>query len=436
MTILNVRAASSKSSSSHVVERNRRRVAMSPLTLSPAALLLLRGASAQTPNHHTATTIPDPASINWAQFAIDVEKMSNGGNNTNHKAERTSLTQHSFEIDNVEDNSTPIVTPQPTTSAPTALPSQSPTTSNPTNLPTPFPTTASPTPAPSTTELTPAPTTASQTPAPTTASSTPVPTTASPTPVPTTASPTPLPITASPTPLPMTATPTSLPTTATPTPLPTQREQLKIMGCGNNGDWKTKDGCAYPLLECTGDCDTNNDCAGDLICHQREPYEAVPGCSGGEQHDSKTDFCVRPSGGDGVTRDAGGDGPSPPTYAPNTFGATYVPGDLSQPCDGGKVMLSKGMDCRLLTTAGRPVQYDTGGQSTEVMHARADGAAVIPHPTDGGWYYTSNSEVGSGGGGVGTLRFNAQGEVIGYKMDLQNTSDNCGGGECLYMMMP
>jgi len=330
----------------------------------------------------------------------------------------------------------PTSNPTPKTSAPTALPSQSPTTSNPTNLPTPFPTTASPTPAPSTTELTPAPTTASQTPAPTTASSTPVPTTASPTPVPTTASPTPLPITASPTPLPMTATPTSLPTTATPTPLPTQREQLKIMGCGNNGDWKTKDGCAYPLLECTGDCDTNNDCAGDLICHQREPYEAVPGCSGGEQHDSKTDFCVRPSGGDGVTRDAGGDGPSPPTYAPNTFGATYVPGDLSQPCDGGKVMLSKGMDCRLLTTAGRPVQYDTGGQSTEVMHARADGAAVIPHPTDGGWYYTSNSEVGSGGGGVGTLRFNALGEVIGYKMDLQNTSDNCGGGECLYMMMP
>jgi len=68
------------------------------------------------------------------------------------------------------------------------------------------------------------------------------------------------------------------------------------------------------------------------------------------------------------------------------------------------------------------------------MHAKADGAAVIPHPTDGGWYYTSNSEAGSLGGGVGTLRFNAQGEVIGYKMDLQNTSDNCGGGEFLYMI--
>jgi len=313
MTILNVRAASSKSSSSHVVERNRRRVAMSPLTLSPAALLLLRGASAQTPNHHTAATIPDPASINWAQFAIDVEKMLNGGNNTNHEAERTSLTQHSFEIDNVEDNSTPIVTPQPTTSAPTALPSQSPTTASPTNLPTPFPTTASPTPAPSTAEPTPVPTTAGPTPAPSTAEPTPVPTTASPTPVPTTASPTPVPTTASPTPL---------PTTASPTP-----EPLKIMGCGNNGEWKNKDGCKYPLLECTGDCDNDNDCAGDLVCYQRDEYEAVPGCIGGEQGASKTDYCVRPSGaGDGGVRDAGVVTPTPPpsSSAPTISSAPTV----------------------------------------------------------------------------------------------------------------
>ena len=91
-------------------------------------------------------------------------------------------------------------------------------------------------------------------------------------------------------------------------------------------------------------------------------------------------------------------------------------------------MLSRGMDCLLLTTAGSPVQYKTGGQSTAVMHQKADGAAVIPHP-DGGWYYTSNSEVGASGGGVGTLRFNASGDVIGYKMDLVGTSRNCGGGE-------
>lgn len=92
-------------------------------------------------------------------------------------------------------------------------------------------------------------------------------------------------------------------------------------------------------------------------------------------------------------------------------------------------MLSRGMDCRLLTTAGEFVQYDTSGQSAVPMHEKADGAAVIAHPTDGGWYYTSNSEGSSGSGGVGTLRFNAQGEVIGYKMDLEGTTRNCGGGK-------
>ena len=46
-------------------------------------------------------------------------------------------------------------------------------------------------------------------------------------------------------------------------------------------------------------------------------------------------------------------------------------------------MLSRGMDCRLLTTADEFVQYGTGGQSTVRMHGKADGAAVIAHPNDG-----------------------------------------------------
>ena len=75
--------------------------------------------------------------------------------------------------------------------------------------------------------------------------------------------------------------------------------QPKTVMCGNNGKWKNKDGCTYPLLECTGDCDTDKDCAGDLVCHQRDAYEAVPGCSRGEQDKSETDYCVRPSGGAG-----------------------------------------------------------------------------------------------------------------------------------------
>ena len=73
----------------------------------------------------------------------------------------------------------------------------------------------------------------------------------------------------------------------------------ELKRCGNNGKWNTdKDGCAYPLLECTGDCDNDKDCAGDLVCHQRDEYEAVPGCIGGEQAFSgDRDYCVRPAGG-------------------------------------------------------------------------------------------------------------------------------------------
>lgn len=33
---------------------------------------------------------------------------------------------------------------------------------------------------------------------------------------------------------------------------------------------------------CEGDCDTNDDCEGELICYQRDSYENVPGCEGND----------------------------------------------------------------------------------------------------------------------------------------------------------
>lgn len=128
-------------------------------------------------------------------------------------------------------------------------------------------------------------------------------------------------------------------------------------------------------------------------------------------------------------------GASVPTYSPNTFSATYVPGDFNDAlrCDDGRLLLSKGLECRLVASAGNPVQFTDGSaqSSSENMHGDADGAAVLEDfsgTNDGGWYYVSNSEIGSGGGGVGSIRFNSAGEVIGYQMDLKDTSDNCGGG--------
>lgn len=40
------------------------------------------------------------------------------------------------------------------------------------------------------------------------------------------------------------------------------------------------------------DCDSNDDCADGLICYQRSEFENVPGCSGGLQDGSLSDYCV------------------------------------------------------------------------------------------------------------------------------------------------
>lgn len=46
--------------------------------------------------------------------------------------------------------------------------------------------------------------------------------------------------------------------------------------------------------ECEGDCDTDADCEGDLVCRHRENFESVPGCSGegGSRDVYGKDICV------------------------------------------------------------------------------------------------------------------------------------------------
>ena len=52
------------------------------------------------------------------------------------------------------------------------------------------------------------------------------------------------------------------------------------------------------LGRCVGDCDTDDHCAGDLVCFERDAGDpAPPGCvwsNGRTRDDSNTDFCVRP----------------------------------------------------------------------------------------------------------------------------------------------
>lgn len=49
--------------------------------------------------------------------------------------------------------------------------------------------------------------------------------------------------------------------------------------------------------KCEGDCDDDSDCAGDLICFHREKkeFKDVPGCLGGDEDGSRTDYCVDPA---------------------------------------------------------------------------------------------------------------------------------------------
>lgn len=46
------------------------------------------------------------------------------------------------------------------------------------------------------------------------------------------------------------------------------------------------------LGPCEGDCNVPSDCAEGLYCHQRSPYESVPGCPNSELDGSRTDYCT------------------------------------------------------------------------------------------------------------------------------------------------
>jgi hypothetical protein len=61
---------------------------------------------------------------------------------------------------------------------------------------------------------------------------------------------------------------------------------LEILG--NNGNPES----AFPLGECQGDCDNDEDCGEGLVCFFRVGGDPVPGCLDGEDDNSRTDYCV------------------------------------------------------------------------------------------------------------------------------------------------
>ena len=102
-----------------------------------------------------------------------------------------------------------------------------------------------------------------------------------------------------------------------------------------------------------------------------------------------------------------------------------------QPVDALGVAVPKGFSVRLLAQAKKRVPTPAGKKSASKYkwHTFPDGGAVIPR-AQGGWVYTSNSEIPLLPlGGCGALSFNADGEVEDAYSILNNTTQNCAGGD-------
>lgn len=116
-------------------------------------------------------------------------------------------------------------------------------------------------------------------------------------------------------------------------------------------------------------------------------------------------------GGDGGVGGAGaGSGPFP------DFGPLGEANELG-------VRVPEGYEVRLLATAGERVSVS----SNYIWPRYPDGGATFALE-DGGYIYVCNSEVNSSGGGVSSLVFSAEGELVDAYAIANGTSMNCQGG--------
>jgi uncharacterized protein len=114
------------------------------------------------------------------------------------------------------------------------------------------------------------------------------------------------------------------------------------------------------------------------------------------------------------------------TFWRSAYAAPAVPGaspygPIADLPDANGLRLPAGFTSRVIATTGSAVPG-----TNHIWHAAPDGGACFP-TADGGWIYTSNSELPLIGG-AGMVRFNAQGTVVEARTILSGTSANCAGG--------
>ncbi|WP_229683002.1 alkaline phosphatase PhoX [Alloalcanivorax dieselolei] len=152
---------------------------------------------------------------------------------------------------------------------------------------------------------------------------------------------------------------------------------------------------------------------------------ALAACGGGSSGSAPEQ-----GGGGGDPVDPGPGEPSPPSPPPQPP-ARELPlkagplANIGPLVDSGVdgILIPEAFSLRLVATAGR--QPVAGGLGY-LWHWLPDGGAVFPVEDDGGWVYVSNSEFLPGG--VGALRFAANGDLLDAYPILQNTRVNCAGG--------
>ena len=108
----------------------------------------------------------------------------------------------------------------------------------------------------------------------------------------------------------------------------------------------------------------------------------------------------------------------------NAFAATAQPADGPYgpllPADGNGLLLPEGFTGRVIAHTGEQV-----AGTSYTWHPAPDGGACF---ADGdGWIYVSNSEVSSTGG-VGAVKFGADGSIVDAYRTLEGTDVNCAGG--------
>jgi hypothetical protein len=193
----------------------------------------------------------------------------------------------------------------------------------------------------------------------------------------------------------------------------------------------------YPLGRCEADCDTDDECEGSLICHQRDKGEPVPGCEGVDN--SSADYCISlksmcSSESEQQTpwkvfqhHNEEHSSPAPSSIQSPTMKHTFLRGDLAVDVESLGIKICTGMSVKMLAKANETVVFENGTESALKFHALPDGAAVFE--LERGYVYVSNSEMKSARGGVYGVFFNDEGEIIDYKQLLSNTTRNCGLGK-------